>query len=66
MTKKAATVMPTAEATPSPRVVGMRDSSRVSTPTTTVVALLSTGSAVRRAATAMAARRSEVRRSSSR
>ena len=45
--KVAATTTPTAQARPSPRVAGKSESSRVSRPSTTVVALESTASAVR-------------------
>ena len=51
---RAATTTPIAQASPSPRVVGIRESSRVSRPSTTVAALASTASAVRRTATAIA------------
>ena len=53
-TKDAAITTPIAQATPRPRVVGTSESSRVSRPSTTVVALESTASAVRRTATAIA------------
>ena len=49
--KVAATTTPIAQARPRPRVVGTTESSRVSRPSTTVVALESTASAVRRTAT---------------
>ncbi len=62
----AATTMPTAQAIPRPRVVGISDKVRHSTPRTTVVALASTASAVRRRASRIACRRSSCARSSSR
>ena len=46
--------MPTAQAIPSPRVLGKSDRVRLSTPSTTVVALASTASAVRRRANRIA------------
>ena len=64
--KVAATTIPTAQARPRPRVVGMSDSSRVSRPRTTVVALARMASEVRRSASDMASYRSSCRRSSSR
>ena len=65
-TPSAATTTPTAEASPRPRVLGKTDSSRLSTPTTTVLALAMIASEARRRATAMAWCRSWWRRSSSR
>ena len=65
-TKKAATTMPTAQASPRPRVAGKSESSRVSRPRTTVTELDSTASAVRRSASDIASRRSWRLRSSSR
>ena len=62
----AAITTPTAQASPSPRVVGNTESSRISRPTTTVVALARTGSTVRRTVVRIAAYRSSTRRSSSR
>ena len=59
-TKPAATTMPIAQARPSPRVVGISESSRVSRPRKTVVALASTASAVRRRARAIATLRDVV------
>ncbi len=64
--KKAATMTPTAQASPRPRVAGKSESSRVSRPSTTVVALDRTASAVRVSATAIASRRSGMTRSWSR
>ena len=53
-TNDAATTMPIAQASPRPRVLGVSDSSSVSSPSTTVVALASTGSTVRRSARVIA------------
>ena len=64
--KVAATTIPTAQAMPRPRVVGNTDSTRLSTPSTTVVALARTACDVRRNATRIASRRSSWVRSSSR
>ena len=58
--------MPTAQATPRPRVVGIAESSRVSRPSTTVVALERTASVVRERACAIASWRESVVLSSSR
>ena len=66
ITIRAAITMPTALARPSPRVDGVRDSSRVRTPTTTVVEELSTASAVRCRARAIARCRDSSPLSSSR
>ena len=62
----AATTMPTALASPKPLVDGNAESSRVSTASTTVVALTRTASPVRRRAWRIAAYRSGCVRSSSR
>ena len=60
----AATTIATAQAMPRPRVVGNSDSTRPSTPRTTVVALARTARAVRRSAISSPAAASRVRSSS--
>ena len=60
------TTMPTAQASPRPRVAGKSESSSVSRPRTTVTELERTASAVRRRASDIASRRSWWLRSSSR